>query len=144
MGNEKKKTILDIMNKFLQNGELMNLKKSIQKFHTNAKQTKIQKEILMKIISCKTGCVPILFMKWKALPSQTGKKYKLKAMKFEIALFRAWNARMKTSYQIFKNQTYDADVKKQYAIRKMIAATQSGTNRVFGKWRTINNESKIT
>ncbi len=36
----------------------------------------------MKILNCKAGSVPVLFMKWKALPSQTGKKYKMKAMKF--------------------------------------------------------------
>lgn len=36
----------------------------------------------MKILNCKAGKVPILFMKWKALPSQTGKKYKMKAIKF--------------------------------------------------------------
>ncbi len=98
----------------------------------------------MKIISCKAGCVPVLFMKWKALPSQTGKKYKLKAMKFENTLFRAWNQRMKTVYQSFKNQTYDSTIKKQYAIRKLISVTQSDNSRVFNKWRKVNNESMIT
>lgn len=98
----------------------------------------------MKIINCKAGCVPILFMKWKALPSQTGKKYKMKAMKFENALFRAWSMRMKTTYQSFKNQSYDATVKKQFAIRKLISVTMSDSNRVFNKWRKVNNETKIT
>lgn len=43
MGNEKKKTILDIMNKFLFNSELTNIKRSIELFQKNSKQTKIQK-----------------------------------------------------------------------------------------------------
>ncbi len=98
----------------------------------------------MKILNCKAGQVPILFMKWKALPSQTGKKYKMKAMKFETALFRAWSQRMKFVYQGFKTQLYDATVKKQYAIRKLIAVTQSDSSRVFNKWRKVNNETKIT
>lgn len=43
MGNEKKKTILDIMNKFLCNSELVGVKKSIELFQKNYRQTKIQK-----------------------------------------------------------------------------------------------------
>ncbi len=82
MGNEKKKNILDIMNKFINNSEHGNVKRAIEMFNKNYKQTKIQKDILMKILNCKAGSVPVLFMKWKALPSQTGKKYKMKAMKF--------------------------------------------------------------
>jgi hypothetical protein len=61
-------------------------------------QTKRQKDILTKILSCKAGKVPMVFMKWKALPSQTAKKYKLKGMKFESILFRAVNQRMKHVY----------------------------------------------
>jgi hypothetical protein len=98
----------------------------------------------MKILNCKAGQVPILFMKWKTLPSQVGKKYKMRAMKFETSLFRAWNLRMKFVYQVFKNQSYDATVKKQYAIRKLIAVTQSDSNRTFNKWRKVNAEAKIT
>jgi len=98
----------------------------------------------MKILNCKAGQVPILFMKWKALPSQTGKKYKMKAMKFENTLFRAWNQRMKFVYQGFKNQSYDATVKKQYAIRKLIATCQSDSTRILNRWRKINNETTIT
>lgn len=51
---------------------------------------------------------------------------------------------MKFVYQSFKNQSYDATVKKQYAIRKLVAVTQSDSNRVFNKWRKVNNETKIT
>lgn len=36
----------------------------------------------MKLMNCKAGKVPYMFMKWKGLPSQTGKKYKQRAMKF--------------------------------------------------------------
>jgi hypothetical protein len=122
----------------------MSVKKMIEKFRVNSKQTKIQKEILMKILNCKAGQVPILFMKWKTLPSQVGKKYKMRAMKFETTLFRAWSMRMKFVYQAFKNQSYDATVKKQYAIRKLIAVTQSDSNRTFNKWRKVNAEGKIT
>lgn len=93
----------------------------------------------MKILNCKAGKVPILFMQWKALPSQTGKKYKMRAMKFENALFRAFTKRMKFVYQSFKTQSYDAVVKKQFAIKRLIQVTQSDSNRVFNKWRKINN-----
>ncbi len=51
---------------------------------------------------------------------------------------------MKFVYQSFKNQSYDATVKKQFAIRKLVAVTQSDNNRVFNKWRKVNNETKIT
>ncbi len=43
MGNEKKKNILDIMNKFLNNSEQGNIKRAIELFNKNYKQSKIQK-----------------------------------------------------------------------------------------------------
>ena len=43
MGNDKKKTILDIMNKFILSNESMSAKKMIEKFRVNAKQIKIQR-----------------------------------------------------------------------------------------------------
>ena len=43
MGNEKKKNILDIMNKFLCNSEVVSIKKSIEMWQKNYGQTKIQK-----------------------------------------------------------------------------------------------------
>jgi hypothetical protein len=51
---------------------------------------------------------------------------------------------MKFVYQGFKNQSYDATVKKQYAIRKLIATCQSDSTRIFNRWRKINNETTIT
>ena len=94
----------------------------------------------MKILSCKAGKVPMVFMKWKALPSQTAKKYKLKGMKFESLLFRAVNQRMKYVYNQFKLQNYDATVKMQLAIKRLVACCQSDNSRMFNKWRTIKNE----
>jgi hypothetical protein len=82
MNDEKKKTILDLLNGLLNKNRTGQLKRIIELFRINYKQIKIQKEMLMKILSCKAGQVPLLFMKWKALPSQTGKKYKNKALKF--------------------------------------------------------------
>ena len=93
----------------------------------------------MKILNCKAGKVPILFMQWKSLPSQTGKKYKQKDMKFQNALFIASDKRIKFVWQSFKTQSYDAIVKKQYAIRKLIQVTQSDNSRLFNKWRKVNN-----
>jgi uncharacterized ubiquitin-like protein YukD len=55
-------------------------------------------------------------------------------------LFRAYHQRVKFVYQNFKTQTYDATVKKQFAAKKLIIATQSDTNRIFNKWRKINNQ----
>ena len=43
MGNDMKKTILEIMNKFIGNSENMNIKNTIEKFRINSKQLKIQK-----------------------------------------------------------------------------------------------------
>lgn len=108
-------------------------------FNTNFRQTKLQKDILIKIINCKAGKVPILFMKWKALPSQTGKKYKMKAMKFQNVLEKAYIQRMKFVNNAYKVQSYDAVVKKQFAIKKLIQATLSDSNRIFNKWRKISN-----
>ncbi len=36
----------------------------------------------MKILQCKSGKVPLMFMKWKSLPYQGAKKAKVKATKF--------------------------------------------------------------
>jgi hypothetical protein len=82
MSDEKKKNMLEIINKILQKGEQANVINTINLFKKNSKILKFQKEILMKILNCKAGKVPILFMKWKALPSQLLKKNKIKAMKF--------------------------------------------------------------
>jgi hypothetical protein len=139
MSNDKKKNVLDILNKFLGNHAFALTKKSIEKFNINFKQTKMQKDILMKIINCKAGQVPIFFMKWKALPSQTGRKYKLKGFKFQSILERAYFQRMKFVHGGFQQQTYDAKVKKQFAIKKLIQTTMSDSNRLFNKWRKINN-----
>jgi hypothetical protein len=82
MNDEKKKNMLEIINKILHKGEQANVINTINLFKKNSKILKFQKEILMKILNCKAGKVPILFMKWKALPNQLLKKNKIKAMKF--------------------------------------------------------------
>ncbi len=82
MSNDKKKNILNILNKFLGSNETNQVKNAVKLFHTNFKQTKIQKDILIKIMNCKAGKVPYLFMKWKALPDQNAKVHKKKAIKF--------------------------------------------------------------
>jgi hypothetical protein len=74
--------MLGLINKILHKGEQANVLNAIALFNKNAKMLKFQKEILMKILNCKAGKVPILFMKWKALPNQLLKKNKIKAMKF--------------------------------------------------------------
>jgi hypothetical protein len=51
---------------------------------------------------------------------------------------------MKFVYQSFKTQSYDATVKKQFAIKRLISVTQSDSTRIFNKWRKVNNETKIT
>jgi hypothetical protein len=43
MGAEKKKNILDILNKVIDSRETVNVKRSIELFNINAKQQKIQK-----------------------------------------------------------------------------------------------------
>lgn len=43
----------------------------------------------------KSGKVPLLFMKWKALPNQNAKKGKGKAMRFESGIARMHFRRLK-------------------------------------------------
>jgi hypothetical protein len=49
----------------------------------------------MKILQCKSGKVPLMFMKWKSLPYQGAKKAKSKATKFESSLSRMHFKRIK-------------------------------------------------
>ena len=66
----------------MNNGEKASIINTIALFKKNSRMQKLQKDLLMKILNCKAGKVPILFMKWKALPNQLLKKNKIKAMKF--------------------------------------------------------------
>lgn len=83
-------------------------------------------------------------MKWKSLPNPSAKKIKQKAMRFEGNLVRLITQRFKVTYEKFKDNNYEGNNKKKFAVNKLIVVTMSDSNRIFNKWRKINNESKIT
>jgi hypothetical protein len=82
MNNDKKKNILGLLNGLLNGNQTALTIQSIAKFKQNYRITKFQKEVLTKILQCKSGKVPLMFMKWKSLPYQGAKKAKAKATKF--------------------------------------------------------------
>ena len=52
--------------------------------------------------------------------------------------------RLKGTYEKFKGEQYDGNVKKKYAVNKLILVTMSDSNRTFNKWRKTTHEGKIT
>lgn len=83
IGSEKKKNILQVLNRFLENQDGIRIPYIIQKFNANYRSLKIRKQILTKILQCKAGKVPLVFLIWKTLPNPGAKKLKKKAMKFQ-------------------------------------------------------------
>lgn len=83
-------------------------------------------------------------MVWKSLPNPGAKKMKQKASKFEAGLARVHFKRLKGTYEKFKNEQYDGNIKKKYAVNKLIQVTMSDSNRTFNKWRKNAHEGKIT
>ena len=83
-------------------------------------------------------------MIWKALPNPGSKKLKQKASKFESSLARLHFKKLKGTYEKFKGEQYDGNVKKKYAANKLILVTMSDSNRIFNKWRKTSHEGQIT
>lgn len=78
-------------------------------------------------------------MTWKNLPNPGAKKLKQTAMKFEAGLARFYRKQVKLSFESFRNQSYEAGIRKKTAVRKLILVTMSDSNRFFNKWRKITN-----
>lgn len=88
--------------------------------------------------------MPLAFMMWKGLPDPGAKKLKVQAMKFESGLAKFVNSKMKIIFENFKDEQYEGNNKKKYAIRKIFSATMSDSNRMFSKWKKVVSEMKIT
>ena len=144
MSNEKKKNVLNILNKFMSQQEKSKIPMAVKKFEKNYKMTKLMRDILTKICQCKAGKVPLAFMVWKSLPNPGAKKIKQKASKFESSLARLHFKKLKGTYEKFRNEQYDGNVKKKQAINKLIMVTMSDNNRFFNKWRKTASEAAIT
>lgn len=97
------------------------------------------RELLIKILKNKGGKVPLAFMVWKSLPNPDAKKIKQKGMKFESGLARLINRKIRTTYDKFKDNTYEGNNKKRYICKKLVLLSMSDSNKYFNKWRKINN-----
>jgi len=83
---------------------LKNTKKKNQVFDHQAKIREVQRHILNKILSTKTGKILDAFKKWKGIPEKKNMKKYMKATQFERGLSDFFTSTMKRSYVAIKTE----------------------------------------
>lgn len=95
--------------------------------------------MLIKIIKTKTDKHSSAFNLWKNLPYQEAKKLKNKATKFERGLLNILRGHLKEANDCFKSSLFEGISKKEEAARRIVRSKLLDTNRLFFRWRKINN-----
>jgi hypothetical protein len=115
----------------------------IKAFYKNYKIHVVQRRVLKKILSCSAGKTAQYFLEWKNLPDVDAKNRRGKMSIFEKGLDKYYQTKLKFTFESFKNYIYEGDSRKKHAVRKLVLATMSDSNRLFSKWKQLNTEANI-
>lgn len=140
---EKKKMMLQVLEKMLLQRESEMLPKVIRAFYKNYKINEVQRRVLKKILNCSAGKIAQYFLEWKNLPDVGEHVRRQRLSIFERGLDKFYRAKLKFTYEAFKAFILEGDNRKKHSVRKLVLTTMSDSNRMFGKWRQLTTETKI-